>query len=229
MSRKSGIGSMDLAGDVWLFDCGEATQHQLQKSVLRMGKIKKIFITHTHGDHIFGLVPLISTLANGAGGAVGDVGDPRLQTQLDIDPLEIYGPLGTRAYVRASLTYTHSVLARQYVVHELRFPDDPPDGDNSSLPIHTSEIPGRNIPQVDGVWRNIFRDDAVAVCAGPILHSVPCVGYVITEAPIPGKMDPKKYIPDIKRTKAPMTCMSRLQQGQSIELPDGTVLHGPPR
>lgn len=108
MSRKSGIGSMDLvflgtasaqpsstrnhsslalrlAGDVWLFDCGEATQHQLQKSVLRMGKIKKIFITHTHGDHIFGLVPLISTLANGAGGAVGDVGDPRLQTQLDID------------------------------------------------------------------------------------------------------------------------------------------------
>lgn len=252
MSRKSGIGSMDLvflgtasaqpsstrnhsslavrlAGDVWLFDCGEATQHQLQKSVLRMGKIKKIFITHTHGDHIFGLVPLISTLANGAGGAVGDVGDPRLQTQLDIDPLEIYGPLGTRAYVRASLTYTHSILARQYVVHELRFPDDPPDGDNFSLPIHASEIPGRNIPQVDGVWRNIFRDDAVAVCAGPILHSVPCVGYVITEAPIPGKMDPKKYIPDIKRTKAPMTWMSRLQQGESIELPDGTVLHGPPR
>lgn len=90
-------------------------------------------------------------------------------------------------------------------------------------------MPGRNIPQVDGVWRDIFRDDTVAICAGPILHSIPCVGYVITEAPIPGKMDPKTYIPDIKRTRAPMSFMSRLQQGESVELPDGTVLHGPSR
>ena len=63
----------------------------------------------------------------------------------------------------------------------------------------------------------------------PILHSALCVGYVISEAPIPGKMDPKKYTPDIKRTKAPMSVMSRLQQGESVELPDGTVLYGPPR
>ncbi|KAI6105838.1 Metallo-hydrolase oxidoreductase [Pisolithus sp. B1] len=244
MSRKSGLGSIDLiflgtasaqpsstrnhsslavrlAGDVWLFDCGEATQHQLQKSILRMGKIKKIFITHMHGDHIFGLVPLMTSLANGAGNTVDDADDHRLQAQLDTDasPLEIYGPLGTRAYVRACLTFTHSILTRKYVVHELRF----------SLPIHTSEMPGRNIPQVDGVWRDIFRDDTVAICAGPILHSIPCVGYVITEAPKPGKMDPKQYIPDIKRTRAPISCMSRLQQGESVELPDGTVLHGPPR
>ncbi|KAI6134987.1 Metallo-hydrolase oxidoreductase [Pisolithus croceorrhizus] len=252
MSRKSGLGSIDLiflgtasaqpsstrnhsslavrlAGDVWLFDCGEATQHQLQKSILRMGKIKKIFITHMHGDHIFGLVPLMTSLANGAGNTVDDADDHRLQAQLDTDPLEIYGPLGTRAYVRACLTFTHSILTRKYVVHELRFHDDPSDDGSFSLPIHTSEMPGRNIPQVDGVWRDIFRDDTVAICAGPILHSIPCVGYVITEAPKPGKMDPKQYIPDIKRTRAPISCMSRLQQGESVELPDGTVLHGPPR
>lgn len=42
-------------------------------------------------------------------------------------------------------------------------------------------------------------------------------------------MDPKKYIPVLKRTGTPMSVMSRLQQGESIELPDGTVLHGPSR
>jgi ribonuclease BN (tRNA processing enzyme) len=35
--------------------CGEATQHQLMRSHLKYTKITRIFITHMHGDHIFGL------------------------------------------------------------------------------------------------------------------------------------------------------------------------------
>jgi len=51
-----------------------------------------------------------------------------------------------------------------------------------------------------------------------------------TESPVPGKIDPAKYIPDIKRTKTPMSVMSRLQQGESVLLADGlTMLHGPTR
>ena len=35
--------------EVWLFDCGEATQHQIMKTTIKPRKIAKIFITHMHG------------------------------------------------------------------------------------------------------------------------------------------------------------------------------------
>lgn len=95
---------------------------------------------------------------------------------------------------------------------------------------NTGEIStGRNIAQVEGVWPDIFGDDLITVSAAPILHSVPCVGYVVQEKLVPGKMDPQKYIPELKRTKSPMSLMTVLQQGGTVTLSDGTVLEGPPR
>ncbi|KAF9821186.1 hypothetical protein IEO21_00794 [Rhodonia placenta] len=228
-TRNHSALALRLGGDVWLFDCGEATQHRVQKSTVKMGRIQKIFITHTHGDHIFGLLPLLASRLDGAGGVV-DADDPRTkaESRQAVPPLEIYGPLGTRAYIRSGLTYTHTLLGAPYVVHELRFTSDPPL-DPTALPPHSFELPGRDIQQVDGVWPEIYRDDLVTVSAAPINHSVPCVGYVVTELPVPGKMDPKLYIPHLKRTKMPMSLMSRLQQGESVELSDGTVLRGPSR
>ncbi|KXN83744.1 Zinc phosphodiesterase ELAC protein 1 [Leucoagaricus sp. SymC.cos] len=230
-TRNHSSLALRLGGDVWLFDCGEATQHQIQKSdTVKMGKIKKIFITHTHGDHIFGICPLLTSCLNGAGGTTEGTEDPRTQTMsTNQPPIEVYGPLGTRAYIRNALSYTHTNLDGTYVVHELRFPSDPQNDDYTALSPPPSEVQGRNIPQVDGFWKDIYSSAVVSVSAAPIHHSVPCVGYVINEAPIPGKMDPKKYIPDIKRTNTPMSVMRQLQQGQSIQLSDGTTLHGPRR
>ncbi|KAJ7178983.1 beta-lactamase-like protein [Mycena filopes] len=195
--------ALRLGADIWLFDCGEGTQSRLQRSILKMGKIEKIFITHTHGDHIFGLIPLLASILNGSGGAA-DADDPRERIDIANPVIEIYGPLGTRAYVRSCLKYTHTLFSSPFVVHELRLPRDPPTGDYTQLPRHHAESPS---------------DNAISVSAGPILHSVPCVGYVT----------PRNTSLIVKRTNTPMSVMKELQQGQSVELSDGTVLQGPQR
>ncbi|KAJ7590867.1 Metallo-hydrolase/oxidoreductase [Mycena floridula] len=230
-TRNHSALALRLGRDVWLFDCGEATQNRVQKSEVKMGRIEKIFITHTHGDHIFGLAPILAACLNGAGGTT-DGEDPRNNVDFSTpaSPLEIYGPLGTRAYVRNCLSYTHTKLGSPYVVHELRFSTDPQTGDYTSLPPLPAESPaGRNIPQIDGFWTDIFKDEIVSVSAAPIFHSVPCVGYVVSEAPVAGKIDKEKYLPDIKRTNTPMSVMRTLQQGGSVQLSDGTILKGPER
>ena len=199
------------------------------------------------GDHIFGLVPLMASCLDGAGGMVDDSQDMRLRgpEQNQVSPsfllprlcrltssvqcLEIYGPLGTRAFIRTAIHYSYTNLGAPYVVHELRLPDDPQDGDVTTLPPRWPEQPGRNIAQTDGVWKDIFCDEIVTVSAAPIYHSVPSVGFVITELPIPGKMDPAEYLPHLKRTNTPLSVMKQLQQGLSVELSDGTLLFGPSR
>ena len=65
---------------VWLFDCGEATQHQILHTTIKPRKIEKIFITHMHGDHVYGLPGLLGSRSFQGGE----------------DELTIYGPKGKR-------------------------------------------------------------------------------------------------------------------------------------
>ncbi|MBC1596980.1 ribonuclease Z [Listeria seeligeri] len=88
---------------IWLFDCGEATQHQILRSQIKLSKLEKIFITHMHGDHIFGLPGLLSSRSFQGG---------------DSD-LTIYGPVGIQAYVETSLKLSGTRLTYKIIFEEI--------------------------------------------------------------------------------------------------------------
>lgn len=48
---------------LFLIDCGEGAQMQMRRAGISIGRIDNIFISHLHGDHVFGLFGLLSTLA----------------------------------------------------------------------------------------------------------------------------------------------------------------------
>ncbi|MCM1310042.1 MAG: ribonuclease Z [Bacteroides sp.] len=50
-------------GKLFMIDCGEGTQLQMMRMRLKFGKLNNIFISHIHGDHILGVLGLISTMA----------------------------------------------------------------------------------------------------------------------------------------------------------------------
>lgn len=54
---------VEVRGKFFMVDCGEGTQTQLRKSHVNFNKLQAIFISHLHGDHCFGLLGLLSTLA----------------------------------------------------------------------------------------------------------------------------------------------------------------------
>lgn len=64
-TRERHLSAMALwrQGRVLLFDCGEGTQFRLIASGLNRSRIDAVFITHFHGDHFYGLMGLLSTLA----------------------------------------------------------------------------------------------------------------------------------------------------------------------
>lgn len=83
----------------FLIDCGEGTQVKLRQHRIGFGRIKHILISHLHGDHFYGLVPLLSSLQ-------------LLDRQA---PLYIYGPAKLEEAVRQQLEITDSIIS--YPLH----------------------------------------------------------------------------------------------------------------
>lgn len=106
-SKERNVSSIALSllqelNSIWLFDCGESTQHQILHTTIKPRKINKIFITHLHGDHIFGLPGLLSSRSFQGGQ----------------DDLTIYGPQGIKQYIETSLDISGTHLTYQLHINE---------------------------------------------------------------------------------------------------------------
>ncbi|MDT5269930.1 MAG: ribonuclease [Acidobacteriota bacterium] len=89
--------------EVWLFDCGEGTQHQLLRSELNISQVTRIFITHMHGDHMLGLMGLLATCGMTA----------------HTRGIEVYGPRPLADYVREVSRRTQFQTNYPLEVHEV--------------------------------------------------------------------------------------------------------------
>ena len=54
---------LDIRDNLFMIDCGEGTQLQMRRMKLKFARLNNIFISHLHGDHCFGLLGMLSTLA----------------------------------------------------------------------------------------------------------------------------------------------------------------------
>lgn len=86
---------LDELNEIWLFDVGEATQHQILKTNIRLRKVTRIFISHNHGDHIFGLPGLLATRS----------------FQGDVGPITVYGPPGLEQFVKTALRVSRTKVS----------------------------------------------------------------------------------------------------------------------
>ncbi|KZM58093.1 ribonuclease Z [Geobacillus stearothermophilus] len=94
---------LDERGATWLFDCGEATQHQILHTAIRPRRIEHIFITHLHGDHLFGLPGLLGSRSFQSGET----------------PLTVFGPKGIRAFVETALAVSGTKLRYELNIAEI--------------------------------------------------------------------------------------------------------------
>jgi ribonuclease Z len=86
-----------------LIDCGEGTQIQLRKYRIKLGRINHVFISHVHGDHIFGLFGLLSTFS-------------LLERK---QKLHVYGPDVLEDLLLDHLKYFSNELTYDLIIHKI--------------------------------------------------------------------------------------------------------------
>jgi ribonuclease Z len=174
-------------GTFWLFDCGEGTQHQVLLSPLKLSKLEFIFITHLHGDHIYGLPGLLTSRSYQGGDS----------------PLTLFGPPGIKEFVGNALALSQAHLTYELKVQEIAegivYADDQFEVRAAEVDhriasygyrVRESDRPGRldeaklrtlGVP-AGPLYGKLKRGEDVTLADGRIVRGADCVG-----APIVGR------------------------------------------
>jgi ribonuclease Z len=200
----------------YLFDCGEGTQDALTRaSQVHLDWLWRggVFISHLHGDHVFGLPGLLTgVLARPAPPAGG--------------LLRVFGPPGLHRFLSAAFCAARrepAVAALPLEVNELHWDDAAAwrggggrerGGDGLRLRVLR--------PDASGAFLCVDRGHEGAVRAAPLAHSVPTLGYVYSEA------DEAHLDPEALRARGvviPFKGMSEavaaLKAGRAVAMPRG--------
>jgi len=182
------LNLLDERGTYWLFDCGEGTQHQILHSPVKLGRSEKLFITHLHGDHLYG-IPGLLTSRSYLGGDT---------------PLTVYGPVGVKRYIDTALEVSGAHLSYSLNVVEIEregllFEDDTFLVETARLE-HRIECFGYRIIEKDQpgklqldklaelgvpagpIYGKLKQGQTVTLEDGRVLHGTDFVGV-----PIPGR------------------------------------------
>lgn len=97
------LNLLDEIGSYWLFDCGEGTQQQILQSPVKLSRTDKIFITHLHGDHLYGMPGLLTSRSYQGGDS----------------SLTVFGPAGIKEFIDTALRVSQARLSYPLNVVEI--------------------------------------------------------------------------------------------------------------
>lgn len=167
---------IDIRGKLFMVDCGEGTQIQVRRSRINFTKLYAIFISHMHGDHVLGLIGMISTFG----------------LQGRTAPLHIYAPKAYETLFRMEMEMFCSTLDYEIIFH----------------PVDTSR---RQV---------IYEDRSLTVETIPLLHRMPCSGFIFRERP-----GQRHIRPDMLRFyDIPNSQINNLRAGADWTSPSGEVI-----
>lgn len=104
----------------YMVDCGDGTQQRILRTSLSLPKLDKIFVTHMHGDHIYGLPGILTSrgLMSGADSGV-----------------EIYGPKGIKKFIETVLKLSYTRVQYPIKIHEFLEPGELYENDSEAVSV----------------------------------------------------------------------------------------------
>ena len=145
----------------YCIDACEGMQHQLLHTNIKPGKIQHMFITHLHGDHIYGLPGFLSSRDHLGGRGI---------------PLTIYGPKGLAAWIEMTLELSNSHLSYPLEIIEVA-PYDTFEMNHMTITvipmIHNIECYGYIFKEDDRVGElRVDKLQAIGLEPGPLYREI---------------------------------------------------------